>query len=209
MASNSHTTLLHSLPHGDVERDHGATSSERSHVSPISNSIELPQASRKRDLLLAFALVFVPLLVIVSILLAFVFCRSSRVQFSFYETAELPIRTPLRTSYYTMQSVGAFTLLGSWASNAASLLLAPFMILFSFNIARAIASSGIDKGDAEEVASTLEKNTLEKLIGGELAGLKHWISYFMHSRLGGETTQPRSRAVLIAGLGLLSAGLFS
>ena len=79
------------------------------------------------------------------------------------------------------------------------------MILFSFYVAREMTSSEINEADNEEVA-----RTLEKLTGGEWAGMWHWVSYMLHStRIGRRQTDTRSRAVLVAGLGLLFAGLFS
>ena len=205
MASNDHGALIDPFCHTERQMRHHTTDSESLYVSPAAPAE--PKASRKRDLLLAFALLFIPLSAIVIILLAFVFYKTERVQFQQYRTRELSIpsdNATSRTSYYTTQSIGSFTLLGSWASNVAQFVLAPFMVLFTFYVAREVYSPQTDKSDTKEV-----KNTLDKLVGGQYIGVWHWISYIIHSSRFGERTTGRSRAVLVAGLGLLPACFLS
>ncbi|KAI4195552.1 MAG: hypothetical protein LQ350_007127 [Teloschistes chrysophthalmus] len=96
--------------------------------------------TRKRDLILAFAIVSLPLLVIAIILLAFVFAPSHHVILDpSVGSVELPASNDVPTgSYFTTISPGKFLLLGSWASNVAELVVAPFMLLFSYAVAREI-----------------------------------------------------------------------
>ena len=94
--------------------------------------------TRKRDLLLAFAIVSLPLLVIALILLVFVFKYSQR---NFLDpsvgTRELPSSNyDFGNVFYTSISPGSFLLVGSWASNVATIVVAPFMLLFSYAVAR-------------------------------------------------------------------------
>ena len=206
MATTSHAALLDPSSYQGQEHQ-SAESTEKPSILP--NATEPLEKTRKRDLLLASALLFIPLLAIALLCLAFVFVGSKRVRFQFNETNELPILAKdiitSNSSYYTLEDIGSFTLLGSWASSAAQLVLAPFMVLFSFLIAREIKSSRTDDIETKEVASTLNK-----LVGGEWIGVWHWISYVIHStRTGERKKQYKSRAVHVAGMGLLLAGLLS
>jgi len=80
-----------------------------------------PRLNRKRDLLLAFATVSLPLLIIALILVSFVFNVSARERPDlFVGTSELPVTLyDTATASYTGISPGSFLLLGSWASNIA------------------------------------------------------------------------------------------
>ena len=104
------------------------------------------RASRKRDLLLAFAIVSLPLLAIASILLAFVFYSSDREKPDpSVQTPELPVSIYDTTySYYTRTTTGSFLLVGSWASNIAEIVVAPFMLLFSYAVAREMLQQSIN-----------------------------------------------------------------
>lgn len=96
--------------------------------------------TRRRDLLLAFAMVSLPMLVIAAILLAFVFNPNEREkQHPDKATLDLPIMDQLPAdAYYTTVRTGQFLLLASWASNIAEFIIAPFMLLFSYAVAREI-----------------------------------------------------------------------
>ena len=96
--------------------------------------------TRRRDLLLAFAMVSLPMLVIAAILLAFVFDphqREKQQQGNAFQ--ELRIPDQLRgDAYYTTVGTGKFLLVADWASNIAGFIIAPFMLLFSYTVAREI-----------------------------------------------------------------------
>lgn len=100
----------------------------------------IPQLDRKRDLLFAFAIVSLPLLVIALILIGFVFNVSARQRPDlFVGTSELPITLyDTANAFYTGISPGRFLLLGSWASNIAEIVIAPFMVIFSYAVAREV-----------------------------------------------------------------------
>ena len=94
--------------------------------------------TRKRDLFFAFIVVSLPTLAVALTLLAFVFNSSERVVLDpRAKTPRLPFLEHAPTDvYYTTVLPGAFLLLGSWASNVAELVVAPFMVLFSYTVAR-------------------------------------------------------------------------
>ena len=96
--------------------------------------------TRRRDLLLAFAMVSLPMLVIAAILLAFVFNPNEREKQQQEDpTQELPLLDQLPGgAYYTTVRTGSFLLVASWASNIAEFIIAPFMLLFSYTVAREI-----------------------------------------------------------------------
>jgi hypothetical protein len=105
-----------------------------------------PRLNRKRDLLLAFATVSLPLLVIALILVSFVFNVSARERpHLFVGTSELPVTFyDTATAFYTGISPGSFLLLGSWASNIAEIVIAPFMVIFSYAVAREVLRETIE-----------------------------------------------------------------
>jgi hypothetical protein len=93
--------------------------------------------TRKRDLLLAFTMVFLPMMAIPLILLAFLLYTHKHPILDTVGSVELPVNYhKSKGSYYTFFSVGVITLVGSWATNAAQFIMAPVMLLFSFLIAR-------------------------------------------------------------------------
>ncbi len=105
-----------------------------------------PRLNRKRDLLLAFATVSLPLLVIALILVSFVFNVSARERpHLFVGTSELPVTFyDTATAFYTGISPGSFLLLGSWASNIAEIVIAPFMVIFLYAVAREVLRETIE-----------------------------------------------------------------
>ena len=104
-----------------------------------------PRLTRKRDVLLAFAIVSLPLLIIASILIGFVFNASERQKpDNRIGTPDLPIKKyDTATAYYTGIRPGSFLLLGSWASNVAEIVVAPFMVIFSYAVAREILNESV------------------------------------------------------------------
>ena len=80
------------------------------------------------------------MLVIAAVLLAFVFDPNKREKLQQGTTIqELPTRDQLPAdAYYTTVRTGKFLLVASWASNIAEFIIAPFMLLFSYTVAREI-----------------------------------------------------------------------
>ena len=92
------------------------------HVSVISTKISEngsktkgPSKSRKRDLILAFVSLFVPIFAIPLTLLVFVLSPDYCIGFSDIRTTQLPVNlsTVSNSSYYTIIGIGKFTLIGS------------------------------------------------------------------------------------------------
>ncbi|KAG7007782.1 hypothetical protein G7Y79_00008g024200 [Physcia stellaris] len=101
---------------------------------------QVPRLSRKRDIFLAFTIVSLPLLVIAILLLAFVFRAEREIPDNDTDNLELPVNNSLSSdAFYTRKDIGDFLLVGSWASNFATLTIAPFMLLFSYAVAREVA----------------------------------------------------------------------
>ena len=97
-----------------------------------------PQLTGKRYLLLAFSIVSFPTLAISFLLIGFVFKTSERERPNDPPgTTDLPV-TPSYTSdaYYTDIRPGSFLLVSSWASNVAEIVVSPFMVIFSYIVAR-------------------------------------------------------------------------
>lgn len=190
--------------------------------------------TRKRDLILAFAIVSLPLLVIAIILLAFVFAPSHHVILDpSVGSVELPASNDVPTgSYFTTISPGKFLLLGSWASNVAELVVAPFMLLFSYAVAREILlqQPSVHSNKTTDANPSLLRELMTGAHGMQLtrlssacslsdlvtnyvytvAGIWHWSSL----RTWKKKTQPRSRpwsmhVVDIAAFGLLTASLLT
>lgn len=101
--------------------------------------------TRKRNLFLASSVASLPLLVIAIILLVFVFQPDHRQK----PAADLPDKSTYNLVfpapqffrsgvYWTDHHAGSFLLLASWASSMATLVTAPFMILYSYIIARKV-----------------------------------------------------------------------
>lgn len=90
-----------------------------------------PRLSRKRDLVLAFVIVSLPLLVISILLLAFISLPDREIPASYAEITALPyIKYPSLDAFHTNKDHGCFSLVGSWASNIAEMVVVVFMLLF-------------------------------------------------------------------------------
>ena len=191
---------LHDLNDWNGEHSTGNTGSDQT-VHHTSR-----EKTRRRDLLLAFTLLFVPLLAIPLIFLAFVFYTTRHVTFPDKSTPRLPLNShPLSKSYYTTVSAGSFTLVGSWASTLAQFVLAPFMALFSFYVAREIA---LKRGDGSEPLEM--RNVMHEILRANPASIWQWLTYTVNpiqARKG--ERQYSLRPVHIAALGLTLAGLCS
>ena len=129
----------------------------RRNEAKARSAIERP--NKKRDLFLAFIVVSLPLLAVALTLLAFVFKPSERQQQDpSFETNELPFwpdQSPLSGFYYTRTGVGNFLLLSSWAGNIAFIVVAPFMVLFSYAVAREMVQHSSKDPDVFSAQSPL------------------------------------------------------
>jgi len=87
-----------------------------------------------------------PLLNIALILVSFVFNVSARERPDLsVGTSELPVIIyDTATAFYTGITPGSFLLLGSWASNIAKIAIAPFMVIFSYAVAREVLRESIE-----------------------------------------------------------------
>ena len=166
-----------------------------------------PKLSRKRDLFLAFVIVSLPLLVIAILLLAFVFHSHREIPASYQEIPELPFfQHPSLDAFYTQLDPGSFLLVGSWASNFATIVVAPFMLLFSYAVAREIVQH-VTNGH-EDIS--LRPPLLREIISGTQIGVWHWLGrrfYKKPKRNLGEG--PVLRVIDFAALGLFTATLLT
>lgn len=166
-----------------------------------------PQLSRKRDLFFAFVIVSLPLLSIAILLLAFIFDSHREAPASYEEISELPfLEHPSLDAFYANVDPGSFLLVGSWASNFATIVVAPFMLLFSYAVAREIvqhATKGLEDANSPPPL-------LREIIRGTQIGVLHWIGqrfYKKSKRTLGEGSV--LRVVDFAALGLFAATLLT
>ena len=165
-----------------------------------------PRLSRKRDLFLAFVIVSLPLLVIAIILLVFIFHSTRERPATYVKSPTLPFleHVPL-DAFYTTRSTGSFLLIGSWASNIAEIVVAPFMVLFSYAVAREILHASSEREDADS-----RPPLLREIMRGAHVGVWHWVAektYKRPERTHGN--MPVLRAVDVAGIGLFTATLLT
>ena len=162
--------------------------------------------SRKRDLWLAFVIVSLPLLVISILLLAFTFHDREKLLL-YPEDPRLPFSSPPSLHpFYTNVASGSFLLVASWASNIAGFVIAPFMVLFSYAVAREIILH--PTGDYEYAQS--QPPFLREIMRGAHMGVWHWLAHKTYQRpkpaVGKE---PILRVVDVAGIGLFTATLLT
>ena len=172
-----------------------------------TEQVSAPRLSRKRDLFLAFVIVSLPLLVIAILLLAFIFLSDRERPASYAEIRDLPFfEHPPLNAFYTKVDPGSFLLVGSWASNIAEIVVAPFMVLFSYAVAREVLQHATD--DHENARS--RPPLLREIMRGAHVGVWHWVAQKTYKRpknvLG---KRPVLRVVDVAGLGLFAATLLT
>lgn len=170
-------------------------------------SAPAPRLSRRRDLFLAFVIVSLPLLVISILLLAFIFLSDREIPASYTEIQALPFfEYPPLNAFYTKVDPGSFLLVGSWASNIAEMVVAPFMVLFSYAVAREIIQHATK--DPEDADS--RPPLLREIMRGAHLGVWHWFAQKTYKRpRGAHGKEPGFRVVDIAGLGLFTATLLT
>ena len=165
-----------------------------------------PRLSRKRDLWLAFVIVSLPLLVIAILLLAFTFL-DREIPLLYPEDHRLPFsRPPSLHPFYTNVASGSFLLVASWASNIAGFVIAPFMVLFSYAVAREIILH--PTGDYEYAQS--HPPLLREIMRGAHVGVWHWVAQKTYQRPKSAVgKEPVLRVVDVAGIGLFTATLLT
>ncbi|MCJ1474293.1 hypothetical protein MMC13_002951 [Lambiella insularis] len=186
--------------------------------NPLLTPEALPQVvqvvkhGKKRELLIAFGFIFVPMTVLAIALLIFVHKKSGRVKFNDEDlgTSELPaVPRPPSNAYYTTFGIGSFLLLASWTSTAAGVVLTPFMLLFSFIVAQEIAKHHTQDASIPHHDSHL----LREMLSGTWRGIWHWIEHIIYRVIGDEKGLKKGtnerRATHVAALGFIFAGLLS
>ena len=167
---------------------------------------KLSDPTKKRDILFAAALIFIPILTISLLLLGFTFSRSVRLTFQDDSDVNNPdkgplpsVKNPSHGYYYTDIDSTRYVLVGSWASNIALGLFAPFMLLFSFLVAWTATSE-----NNIEVSHILH----ELLKGSQGDGLWRWLQHLSRNVFFyGRVRKAESRSLYVAGVGFLSAFL--
>lgn len=164
------------------------------------NPAERPQAprlSRKRDIFLAFTIVSLPLLVIAILLLAFVFLAEREIPDNYTDNPQLPLLNLTSSdAFYTRKDAGDFLLVGSWASNFATLMIAPFMLLFSYAVAREVALQSAQNHENPGAWLPL----LQEILRGTHVGIWHWLAVKTCNR--DKALKSAVRAIDFAALGL-------
>ena len=164
-----------------------------------------PRLSRKRDLFLAFVIVSLPLLVIAILLLVLIFHYRENPT-SYADIPLLPLNKYSTGAYYTTVDSGNFLLLGSWASNFAAVVVAPFMVLFSYAVAREIIQ-GENKGFKD---SGPHPPLLRDIMRGAHVGVWHWLGQNIFKRSKSMRGKgPLLHVVDVAGIGLFVATLLA
>lgn len=163
---------------------------------------KVPRLSRKPDLCLAFIVVSLPLLLISVILLAFVFLNDREKPADYLAISELPfLELPSLDACYTVVSPGSFLLAGSWASNIAEIVVAPFMVLFSYAVARESVQRSLKDPEDSSAPTSLLRETMQ----GTYLGIWHWVAQKTKESTGARGKAPCFRVVDLAGLGLFTA----
>lgn len=166
-----------------------------------------PRLSRKRDIFLAFVIVSLPLLVIAILLLVFIFNSDRERPALYVPSTNLPFAKDLPLdAFYTRVDPGDFLLVGSWASNIAAIVVAPFMLLFSYAVAREILQHTPD--DHEDGGT--QPPLLREIMRGAHVGMWHWVAQKTYKRPKSAVgKEPVLRVVDVAGIGLFTATLLT
>jgi hypothetical protein len=202
-----------SVPYAPVATKDGPDVTE-STVENGDSGTQEPKLSRRRDLALAFAMLFLPMLAIPLILLAFVLYTHERPIFAARASPELPVDAPNSSyHYYTDIPVGAFTLVGSWASTLAQFVAAPLMLLFSFLVAKAYLDDGWSKDNLAMEQLRTESDDRRKHLDEVAKAIAHgaWKDVWEGSKVlvVGRKHFPKSYAVRIATIGGLISAIFT
>jgi hypothetical protein len=142
------------------------------------------------QLVITFAMVFFPLVLIATLLCLFVTIPAWTIRNPPEETPDLPI-TPLDQSFFsTMILMNRVQMTGSFASNVAQLAAAPFLMLFSFLVALQLANR----------PEAMEKDTTNLLRGDQ----KFFLNWAIRRVWRARNTRT-TRGTRIAGVGALTS----
>lgn len=202
-----------------IEAHRSSLALDPTDLGTLDNTPEQAPRSSTLELLAAFGLIFIPMSLVAFALIGFVYYTKDRVRFDrgTNGTLELPASLiPPYDAYYTTLTVGRFLLLASWASTAAGVVVTPFMLLFSFVVARELTRLYRRKLPVR----SHESHLLKEILSGSWCGLLHWAKHILcwvghvTSRiLGRESQAPKMfaerRATNIAALGLCITGFLS
>lgn len=168
----------------------------------LADDTRINEGERAWDLLLAFPMLFVPMLAMALTLLASVYYTPKRVKSPDNGTVPLPVdlTSVSNNSYYTMIGPSKFVLVSSWASTAAQFVIPPFMPLFSFFVARETTLQQNKASTPKEVP-----DLLQGLLKGSWPEIWRW----MKSTFRRETTSSELRPVHVAAVGALAARFFA
>ena len=151
--------------------DHAEDSDHASNPPKLGDTgHRLENAGRKRELLIAFAFIFVPMAAVAFTLIAFVYYEKDRVRFNRESngTPQLPaFPVPPANAYYTKLLIGGFLLVSSWGSTAAGIVFAPFMLLFSFVVAREL----VKRYDPDIPTTKQDEYLLKEILSGSWNGV--------------------------------------
>lgn len=193
----------------DVDR----TSSERNETEKIppsgQASRDVPKAPERysmKDLLLLLGIIFLPMLAISLILLAFTFFARFHITFNTNGTSELPVdhSSASKYSYYTTIGQSKVSLVSSWASHASQFVMPFFMVLFSFCVAREVSGN---RPRQETIENTKEiHDLLHSLLKGVWKELWPWFKFTYQGKRA--KTPDDLRALHLAALGIMISFLF-
>lgn len=162
-------------------------------------------------LLAAFAILFLPMVTVTFVLLGLVLWEYIPKNFP-DNIPQLPVANlPLQNVYYTGVSAGKFALVASWASTVSQIVTGPFMLLFSFLIARELSHGGeYEKAGTKQGLHYGNKQWNRKvrdlLQSGSNHGLGWWTKWKHLKQMSGLA---RNRFMRMALLGLIINLFFS
>lgn len=150
--------------------------------------------------------------VIAFTLIAFVYYEKDRIRFDRESTGipELPaLPVAPGNAYYTTIKAGHFLLFSSGANTAASVVFAPFMLLFSFCSRTRVSR----RSDHYPSARSHNSDILQEILNGSWMGVLHLAEHVALRSLGrggvSKALMWERRVTHIAALGLCATGIFS
>lgn len=186
----------------------GTITSIHDDSSEDNKSVDPPKAYTLKDLLVIFLLVFLPMMTVAFVAMAFVFFATTREVFPNNGTFTLPIirigsDQIAKDSFYTEIGPSRFALISTWAGHCSLLSMPWFMILFSYLVARDFHGP-----NAEAIKGTKEIHELMQAI---LKGTwKETSTYFKITfTKKGSHKRSQLRALHVAATGLIVTIVFS
>jgi hypothetical protein len=198
--------------HSITDVDATTTEANGPNKSPQSSEDGLgtsksPKRDSIIDLLLLLSILFVPMLAISLVLLAFMFFSAERVVFENNGTPELPVNfvNVANDSYYTLIGPSKVALVSGWASHASFFVMPYFMILFSYCVAREVA---LNRPPVATIDKTQEiHDLLQGLLKGAWKEIWAWIKFTYQGKRS--ETPDDVRAVNLAAVGMMISFLFA